>query len=432
MNIDSEGLHAIANTDNQMRKADIVFVHGLGGASHHTWRYGLPGAKEHFFWPEEIGKDLPDCRVWSLGYPAGITAFGKPGMIIAMRAGNLSQTLTNAGVGQIPVFFITHSMGGLILKSLVVDSQTQADADRKRLVSMIAGIVFCATPHRGAELADAAGILGKMFGGSQTHVDEMRANAEPLDLLHEQFIEWHRHSAVPVQSFAEQVGLFRTRTLLRPLPLGLVVPRASANPGIAGHSLKDVDDDHLTIVKPRNREHNVYAGVLRFIQQARARSILHIDPGVLAVLELEKDRCRGRDVTFFTPNLLVALLSIRGGAPRRALVEAVGDQVATEIHNALMQYSPPVGPAGAPPPFTEFKWDAREDVLRSREIALEEHSEFVTARHLFLAALEKPGNSQKSLREKLGDSKFAALVKIVRRQSIASDSIAATPGNILP
>jgi len=58
------------------------------------------------------------------------------------------------------------------------------------------------------------------------------------------------------------------RWFLRPVPLGLVVPRASANPGIAGHTVRDVDDDHLTMVKPRDRKHDVYAGVLRFVRES--------------------------------------------------------------------------------------------------------------------------------------------------------------------
>ena len=265
---DSEGLHEIANTTNRDREADIVFVHGLGGASHATWRHGQEGKDGHFFWPEELGKDLPHCGIWTVGYPAGFTALGKPGMIIEKRAGNLSQKLTNAGLGVRPLLFITHSMGGLVVKSLIVGSQTLADADRKRLVSMIRGIVFCATPHRGSAFADAAGVLGQFLGGSQDHVNEMRANAEPLDILHDQFIEWHRNHTVPIESYAENIGLFRTRRWLRPLPLGLVVPRASANPGIAGHTVRDVDDDHLTLVKPRDRRNDVYAGVLRFVRAA--------------------------------------------------------------------------------------------------------------------------------------------------------------------
>ena len=88
--------------------------------------------------------------------------------------------------------------------------------------------------------------------------------------FHDQFIEWHRNHPIPVDSYAENIGLFRTRRLLRPLPLGLVVPRASANPGIAGHTVRDVDDDHLTLVKPSDRNHDVFAGVIRFITYALA------------------------------------------------------------------------------------------------------------------------------------------------------------------
>ena len=162
MTPDSEGLHEIANTTNRGQATDVVFVHGLGGASHSTWRHGKEGTARHFFWPEELGKDLPQC-IWTVGYPAGFTALGKPGMIIEKRAGNLSQKLANAGLGARPLLFVTHSMGGLVVKSLIVGSQTLADADRKRLASVIRGIVFCATPHRGSAFADAAGVLGTFW-----------------------------------------------------------------------------------------------------------------------------------------------------------------------------------------------------------------------------------------------------------------------------
>ena len=93
MKPDSDGLHPIANTDKADRTADIVFVHGLRGTSHATWRRGKQGSAAHFFWPEELGLDLPAFGVWTVGYPAGVTALGKPGMIIEKRAGNLSQSL---------------------------------------------------------------------------------------------------------------------------------------------------------------------------------------------------------------------------------------------------------------------------------------------------------------------------------------------------
>ena len=264
MKSDSEGLHRIANVDDASRIADVIFVHGLGGSSHSTWRYGSETSAEHFFWPAELARDI-NVGVWSLGYPAGITAWGEPGMIIQLRAGNLAQKLANASIGKRPVIFITHSMGGLIVKSLIVSSRTLGDSDRLEIANATKGIVFCATPHRGSDFANAAQALGAFFGGSQKHVIQLKSAGQELNILHDEFVEWQRNSLVKVCSYAENIGLFKRRTLLRPLPLGLVVDRTSANPNIAGHAVRDVDDDHLTIVKPRNRNHDVYAGTLRFI-----------------------------------------------------------------------------------------------------------------------------------------------------------------------
>ena len=259
------------------RLLDVVFIHGLAGNARTTW---MSNPKDNStFWPDWLAEEFPRLGVWTVGYPAGLTAFGKPGMIIQMRAGNLAHNLVNAGLGARPLVFVTHSMGGLIVKALIVESQTLPDKDRKRLVSYVGGIVFCGTPHRGSALADAAAVLGKYSSGvlgrafgAQAYVKEMRANAEPLDILHDKFIEWHRQYPIPVVSYAENFPLSRRRWLPKLLRLGRVVPRASANPGVAGHTVHDVDDDHLTLVKPRNRQHDVYAGVKRFIEIAVKRS----------------------------------------------------------------------------------------------------------------------------------------------------------------
>ncbi|MCY2991153.1 MAG: hypothetical protein NTY19_25235 [Planctomycetota bacterium] len=270
MKPDAEGLHPIANTDKADRSADIVFVHGLGGCSHSTWRHGKEGKPGHFFWPQELGRSLPLCGVWTIGYAAGITELGSPGMIIEKRAGNIASQLAMWNIGERPVVFIAHSMGGLVVKSLIVSSQLTMDERRKRLVRNIRGIVFCGTPHRGSAFASAAGVLGKFLGGSQPHVKEMEANAEPLDLLHDHFLAWHQACSIPIETYAEGIGLFRKRWLGRPVPLGLVVPRTSANPGVG--IIRDVDADHLALVKPSPAVPVIYdlvhRGVQRFIDEA--------------------------------------------------------------------------------------------------------------------------------------------------------------------
>lgn len=262
----SDGIFPIANTDVTNLQADIVFVHGLSGDAFETWRNGKQGHAAHFFWPQELGKDLPHCAIWTVGYPAGITTFSDPGMMIEKRAGNIAQKLVNSGLGKLPIIFITHSMGGLLIKRLVVTSQIQPDVEYKNLVRMIRGIVFCATPHRGSDFATAASILGTFFGNVQSHVAEMHRDSEQLDLLHDRFVEWHRNNPVPIKSYAEHNGLLKRKWWGRPVPLGCVVSRSSANPNIAGHVVDDVDYDHLNLVKPHDRSHDVYLGVLRFIK----------------------------------------------------------------------------------------------------------------------------------------------------------------------
>jgi tetratricopeptide (TPR) repeat protein len=211
-------------------------------------------------------------------------------MLIEQRAGNVAFKLANAGLGTRPIVFITHSMGGLIVKSLIVESQTLPDQDRKRIVQAIRGIVFCGTPHRGSAMAMAAGkleiyfscigaylagflgwtvagILGRLIR-AQAHMKEIEANSKPLDFLHDKFIEWQDNSQIPVDTYAENQPLSRFLFLFRLLDCGVVVPRASANSGIAKCVVHDVDDDHLSLVKPRDRKHDVYSGVLYFVTNA--------------------------------------------------------------------------------------------------------------------------------------------------------------------
>lgn len=281
---DTEGIHPIANTENADRVADIVFVHGLGGKSHGTWRH-----EDGFFWPEELGSARPDCGIWTVGYPAGFTSLGERGMSIEKRGGNLANQLTLKGIGQRPVIFITHSMGGLVVKSLIVDSLATKDQRHIELAESVRGIAFCGTPHRGADIAAAGvalqryfatglaalltGRLGWLLGGFlsmrlglQHHVQQMATNAEPLDHLHDKFLAWHQDQPVLVESYAEHRPLCKG-----PISLGVVVKRGSANPGI-GLPPYDVDADHLSLVKPPTPPHVihdiVFGGVLRFIDDA--------------------------------------------------------------------------------------------------------------------------------------------------------------------
>lgn len=268
----ANGLHLISSPQSSNAMADIVFVHGLGGKFHDTWRHGREGDDDHFFWPEELGKELAECNVWTFGYDAGITRLGQPGMIIGQRAGNMATQMENNGLGCRPIIFVTHSMGGLVVKALVCDRPA---GQFEKLISHVRGIVFCGTPHAGSAFASAASVLGSFLNvaGIQNHVKEMARDQEPLNQMHDRFFGWHRKTSIAIQTYAESRSMFRNNLFGKLIDLGQVVPLTSANTGL-GDSPVDVDADHLDLVKPdpgnKPLFDTVFLGVRRFIQETLA------------------------------------------------------------------------------------------------------------------------------------------------------------------
>ncbi|MFL6520398.1 MAG: alpha/beta fold hydrolase [Chthoniobacterales bacterium] len=269
---DLEGLHRVCGTRDPNRRADIVFVHGLGGGARSTWEYGVEEVLGYFFWPAELGKDLPDCGVWTLGYEAGVVPwFGADGMPIEDRAVNLAHKMTTRGLGDRPVIFIAHSMGGLMVKEIVVQSLTTGDSAWARLVSNIAGIVFCGTPHRGSDVALMARHLATILR-TQDHIRDMASGVRHLERLHSHFVEWQGETQVPIEAYAERLGMTRENIWLRWLTKLLIVSPGSADPQIKGCRCIPCNNHHTGLVKPANRDHDVYSGVLKFINTHLASS----------------------------------------------------------------------------------------------------------------------------------------------------------------
>jgi pimeloyl-ACP methyl ester carboxylesterase len=262
MKINAEGLHEIANVSNEYAIADVVFVHGLAGGSHSTWRN-----ENGFFWPSILGNLHPECRIWSAGYNAGMSHwFGAAGMPLQDQAQNLQLRLLARDLGRLPIVFIVHSMGGLLVKELIVRSQVRDRPEAKSLVAAIRGIVFCGTPHRGAGMASAAKTLSTFFR-TQIHLQQMEQGGALLDTLHDDFLQWQKTSGCQVQSFVEKEGLYRRRWWWTAVSLGQAVPQQSGNPNIVGCPCDPIPADHIQLVKPANRESDVFAGTDRFLKK---------------------------------------------------------------------------------------------------------------------------------------------------------------------
>ena len=152
-----------------------------------------------------------------------------------------------------------------MVKEIVVQSLTAGDPAWSTLVSRIAGIVFCGTPHRGADVALMAKRLAIILR-TQHHIRDMAAGTRHLERLHSRFVAWHRKAQPRMEAYMEGIGMKRQLLFLRWLPAVFAVKPGSADPQLAGCRCIPCHVDHLALVKPDTHQHDVYAGVISFIK----------------------------------------------------------------------------------------------------------------------------------------------------------------------
>ena len=153
---------------NSRVRGSVIFVHGLGGDPYQTW--GGDTQKAAGFWPGWLAdeKPLKELAFYTLKLPTPPT--GSPLSIrdIAAQVFNLLTTSPHSkALLNVPIAFVCHSLGGLIVKDLIVLTRDLAitsgsvDSAASRLFNRIAQVTFIATPHKGSMIATAlSGVPG--------------------------------------------------------------------------------------------------------------------------------------------------------------------------------------------------------------------------------------------------------------------------------
>ena len=258
-------LIAISGCDNPNSRADVVFVHGLGGDAHETWRYGKDDSSS---WPHWLGEDFPEIGVWSLDYASSPTRWisrlvnfvsKKAGHTMALpdRAEEVLALLVQKGLGQRPLMFICHSMGGLLVKQLLRKANDKKDnSSPQKVVHQTKAVLFLATPHMGSLLASLVDMLRGIFGSTES-IKELRKDDSHLRDLH----DWYRNHA---QSHGiETVTYFETKPVKGILS---IVNPSSAHSGVGCDPIP-LDEDHISISRPRDREAQVYCAAQNLLQK---------------------------------------------------------------------------------------------------------------------------------------------------------------------
>ncbi len=246
-------LHKIPGSDNTERKADVIFIHGLGGDAFTTWRHS---EDESTSWPHWLGKEFPAVGVWSLGYAASSTKWARVrrlfsrryrdsghSMALPNRALQVLDLMVQRGLGPKPIMFVCHSLGGLLAKQILRTAADSLDGRQKAVFDKTRAILFLSTPHAGADLASLMDAFRTIFGATVS-IEDLRAHDAHLANLY----NWYRNHSTSIQT----VSYFETRNVFG----ARIVNQTSAHPGVGADPV-GLDENHISIAKPNKPDAQV-------------------------------------------------------------------------------------------------------------------------------------------------------------------------------
>lgn len=233
---------------------DFIFVHGLGGGSRKTWS---KSPKVAHYWPQEWLPKEPSfksVRIHAFGYDANWKRRGSSNLTIhdfgqALLAAIHNSPVLNQKEKDTPIVLVGHSMGGLVIKKLLLLSKQ--DPRYFRIAARIHTMFFLATPHRGSHLADLlSSVLKVAVGpGYKAYVNSLIPNCEAIQAINDHFL--HVSQGVQMRSFFETL----------PTSLGLIVDKNSAILGLPGEEVQLLNADHSNVCKFESPSDNNYCTV---------------------------------------------------------------------------------------------------------------------------------------------------------------------------
>uniref|UniRef100_A0A0D9VQF1 GPI inositol-deacylase n=1 Tax=Leersia perrieri TaxID=77586 RepID=A0A0D9VQF1_9ORYZ len=280
---DSETGSSVNAPDNASKCArpliDVVFIHGLRGGPFNSWRIaddkssttkaGLvesideDAGKEGTCWPREwLAADFPQARLLTVKYKTNLTQWTGASLPLQEVSSMLLRKLIAAGIGSRPVVFVTHSMGGLVVKQMLYQAKLN---NYDKFLNNTSGLVFYSCPHFGSKLADMPWRMGLVFRPAPS-IGELRSGSPRLVELNDFVRQRHTKGLLNVLSFSE--------TQVTPIVEGYggwalrmeIVPIESAYPGY-GELIVLPSTDHINSCKPVNKNDPSYTDTLAFLEK---------------------------------------------------------------------------------------------------------------------------------------------------------------------
>ena len=281
-------LHPLYNETDES-EFDVIFVHGLLGGVFRTWRQCDSEKNSPNYtkcWPKSwLANDIENVRILGIDYPTYLSDWNiecpSDKFTLKDRSTQVINILTKEKVGQKPILWVVHSMGGLLVKQILLDSYQSDNQILKRIANQTKGILFYAVPHKGSDMAVWSPRIQRIILPS-TEVLELRKGKNQLERnifsyekfhylidssflhdLHEKFLEVVQDIDIKCLSFGETL---KSKVGYKSIKWNaLLVPSESADPGIGKFILLPVD--HYNICKPVDKQSPAYSLALNFIKQ---------------------------------------------------------------------------------------------------------------------------------------------------------------------
>ena len=246
------------------KKRVIIFVNGVFGDSVSTWKNSESGA----YWPDLLAADAAfdasDIYVYDFESPP----LGNAQEILEL-AGRLKNFLDAQNVirDHDEIVFVCHSMGGLVVRAYLLDARIPP--------AKLAFLFFLGTPSAGANVAEIAmhlsanPQLGNMQPlGPDTYVKTLRER-------------WLRASDDPLLDYPRQVSSYCAYEVLSTWGFK-IVPEVSAT-YLCNRATTAIRADHLGIVKPKDRDDEIYVALLAAYRNQLGPAAMEIRSAVAGV-----------------------------------------------------------------------------------------------------------------------------------------------------
>lgn len=295
---------------------DIIFVHGLVGSVFKSWRQGsialdefgnqlkasdppttelLPPEFEETrtngdrsrCWPKDwLPHDVPGLRILAVDYTTALsnwrTACNMDKDTLKERATHVLSQLKDANVGKRPIIWVAHSMGGLLVKQILVicdESSNKntaiSDGDdpatnhvetkcrsENDILQQTQGIVFYSVPHKGSNLSWIERKNLQTLLQLTTEVIELQKGSPVLAELHEKFLNLKNQDMKFLSYTEDSVSSFGVNKVVQ--WKGVLVHEDSLR-FEKGPNFK-LRIDHAHTCKPHSRDSITYVKTLEFIR----------------------------------------------------------------------------------------------------------------------------------------------------------------------